>query len=56
MLGAYDGASLGQNNDAERINYLTDTLTTMGSDTQPKGHDGASSGSCATGSAVFVGY
>jgi len=56
MLGAYDGASLGQNNDAERINYLTDTLTTMGSDTQPKGHDGASSGSCATGSAAFVGY
>jgi len=56
MLGAYDGASLGQNNDAEKINYLTDTYTQMGSDTQPKGHDGASSGSCATGSAVFVGY
>jgi hypothetical protein len=56
MLGAYDAAPLGQNNDAERINYLTDTYTQLGSDTQPKGHDGASSGSCATGSAAFVGY
>jgi len=55
MLGAYDGG-YGQNNDAEKVNYLTDTSTAMGSDTQPKGHDGASSGSCATGSAVFVGY
>ena len=54
MLGAYDGA--GQNNDAGRLNYLTDVWTALGSDTQPKGHDGASSGSCATGSAVFVGY
>ena len=56
MLGAYDAAPLGQNNDAEKVNYLTDTSTAMGSDTQPKGHDGASSGSCATGSAAFVGY
>jgi hypothetical protein len=55
MLGAYDGG-YGQNNDAERINYLTDTYTQLGSDTQVKGHDGASSGSCATGSAAFVGY
>ena len=54
MLGAYDGA--GQNNDAGRLNYLTDVYTALGSDTQPKGHDGCSSGSCATGSAVFVGY
>jgi len=53
MLGAYDGA--GQNNDAAKVNYLTDTYTAMGSDTQPKGHDGASSGCCATGAAVFVG-
>lgn len=56
MLGAYDSSPLGQNNDAEKINYLTDTYTQMGSDTQPKGHDGASSGACATGSAAFVGY
>jgi len=54
MLGAYDGS--GQNNDAGKMNYLTDTWTAMGSDTQPKGHDGCSSGSCATGSAVYVGY
>ena len=53
MLGAYDGA--GQNNDAARMNYLTDTWTALGSDAQPKGHDGASSGTCATGAAVFVG-
>ena len=53
MLGAYDGA--GQNNDAGKLNYLTDVWTAMGADTQPKGHDGASSGTCATGAAVFVG-
>lgn len=55
MLGAYDG-SYGQNNDAEKINYLTDTYTQLGSDSQVKGHDGASSGSCSTGAAAFVGY
>ena len=55
MLGAYDGG-YGQNNDAEKVNYLTDTYTQLGSDTQVKGHDGASSGCSATGSAVFVGY
>lgn len=53
MIGAYDGA--GQNNDAARLNYLTDTYTALGSDSQPKGHDGASSGASATGAAVFVG-
>ena len=52
LLGAYDGA---QNNDAGRMNYLTDVWTALGSDAQPKGHDGASSGTCATGAAVFVG-
>lgn len=56
MLGAYDSSPLGQNNDAERINYLTDTYTKLGSDTEIKGHDGASSGCCATGSAAIVGY
>lgn len=53
MLGAYDGA--GQNNDTARLNYLTDVWTALGSDAQPKGHDGASSGCCATGSAIFAG-
>lgn len=55
MLGAYDG-NYGQNNDAEKINYLTDTYTQLGSDSQVKGHDGASSGCCATGAAALVGY
>jgi hypothetical protein len=54
MLGAYDGA--GQNNDTARLNYLTDVWTALGSDAQPKGHDGASSGCCASGSAAFIGY
>jgi hypothetical protein len=54
MLAAYDGAA--QNNDAGRMNYLTDVWTALGSDAQPKGHDGASSGCCASGSAAFVGY
>ena len=54
QLGAYDGSA--QTNDAAKINYLTDTLTVMGADTQPKGHDGASSGTCASGAASLVGY
>lgn len=54
QIGAYDGAA--QTNDAAKVNYLTDTVTGMGADTQPKGHDGASSGTCATGAAVLVGY
>lgn len=54
QVGAYDGAA--QTNDAAKINYLTDTLTIMGADTQPKGHDGSSSGSCASGAASLVGY
>ena len=54
QLGAYDGAA--QTNDSAKINYLTDTLTVMGADTQPKGHDGSSSGTCASGAASLVGY
>ena len=54
QLGAYDGSA--QTNDASKINYLTDTLTIMGADTQPKGHAGSSSGTCSTGAASLVGY
>lgn len=54
MIGAYDGSA--QNNDSAKLNYLSDTWTALGSDTQPKGHDGASSGCCATGAATLVGY
>jgi hypothetical protein len=51
-LGHYNGA---QNNDTYKINYLTDALTAMGSDTQPKGHDGMSSGCCASAAASVLG-
>lgn len=51
-LGSFNGA---QTNNTQKINYLTDTSTAMGSDTQPKGHDGMSSGCCGTASAQMLG-
>jgi hypothetical protein len=51
-LGSYNG---NQTNNTQKINYLTDTSTAMGSDTQPKGHDGMSSGCCGTASAMLLG-
>jgi hypothetical protein len=51
-LGSYNG---NQTNNTQKINYLTDTSTAMGSDTQPKGHDGMSSGCCGTASAFLLG-
>ena len=51
-LGSYNGA---QTNNTQKINYLTDTSTAMGSDTQPKGHNGMSSGACGTASATVLG-
>lgn len=51
-LGSYNGA---QTNNTQKINYLTDTSTAMGADTQPKGHDGMSSGCCGTGAAALLG-
>lgn len=51
-LGSYNG---NQTNNTQKINYLTDTSTAMGSDTQPKGHDGMSSGCCGTASAALLG-
>lgn len=53
-IGSYNG-NIGQTNNTQKINYLTDTSTSMGSDTQPKGHDGMSSGCCGTASAMMVG-
>lgn len=51
-LGQYNGA---QNNVTTKFNYLTDTCTAMGSDTQPKGHDGMSSGANASASRYMLG-
>ncbi len=51
-LGSYNG---NQTNNSQKINYLTDTSSAMGSDTQPKGHDGMSSGCCGTASAQMLG-
>jgi hypothetical protein len=51
-IGSYNGD---QTNNTQKINYLTDTSTAMGSDTQPKGHDGMSSGCCGTASATVLG-
>lgn len=51
-LGHYNGA---QNNNTYKVHSLTDVYTVMGSDTQPKGHDGASSGACSSASAMILG-
>lgn len=51
-LGQYNGV---QNNLTYKQNYFTDSITAMGSDTQPKGHDGASSAGSGTASAYLLG-
>jgi hypothetical protein len=51
-LGQYNGV---QNNVTSKFMYLTDTCTAMGSDTQPKGHDGMSSGANASASRFILG-
>jgi len=51
-VGHYNGA---QNNNTYKVNSLTDVYTVLGSDTQPKGHDGASSGATASASAMILG-
>ena len=51
-IGAYNGT---QNNNSTKTSYLTDTCIAMGSDTQPKGHDGMSSAACGTASAQMLG-
>lgn len=52
QLGNYNGA---QNNNAYKINYANDTLTAGGSDMQPKGHDGMSSGACGSAASSVLG-
>ena len=50
-LGAYNGT---QNNNSQKVSYITDTSVALGSDGQPKGHGGMSSGSCGTGSVTIL--
>ena len=51
-VGHYNGA---QNTNTYRVNYLSDVYTVLGSDAQPKGHAGMSSGACASAAASVVG-
>jgi hypothetical protein len=51
-LGQYDGA---QNNNAAKTYYTTDSSVALGSNGQPKGHGGMSSGCCGTGSCTLLG-
>lgn len=51
-LGHYNGV---QNNNTYKVNSLTDVYTVLGSDAQPKGHDGASSAATASGSSMILG-
>lgn len=48
-LGNYNGA---QNNQTFKVNYQTDSTTSLGATAEPKGHDGMSSAHCASASAV----
>jgi len=52
QLGNYNGA---QNNNAYKISFVNDTLTAGGADMQPKGHDGMSSGCCASAASAILG-
>jgi hypothetical protein len=52
-VGSYNGSA--QTNNTQKTMYLTDTVIAMGSDTQPKGHDGASSGATGSASALIIG-
>ena len=52
-LGSYNGA--GQTNNSTKTMYLTDTVTAMGSSTQPSGHGGMSSGATGSASALILG-
>ena len=52
-LGSYNGAN--QTNNSTKTSYLTDSCVALGSDGQPKGHGGMSSGSCGSGSVTLLG-
>lgn len=50
-LGHYNGA---QNNNTYRIVHATDSIASLGSDAQPKGHNGMSSAATASASASMI--
>jgi hypothetical protein len=52
-LGSYNGAN--QTNNSTKTMYLTDTVTAMGSSTQPSGHAGMSSGAAGSASSLILG-
>ena len=52
QLGNYNGA---QNNNAYKISFVNDVLTAGGCDMQAKGHDGMSSGCCASAASSVLG-
>ena len=52
-IGEYNGSS--QNNNSAKTYYTTDSCVALGSTGQPKGHGGASSGCCGTGSVTLLG-
>jgi len=51
-IGEYDGVQV---NTSRKFTYPTDTITTGGTDLQPKGADGRSSAASASAAAQFVG-
>lgn len=51
-VGHYNGL---QNNNTYKVHSITDVYTVLGSDAQPKGHAGASSGATASASALILG-
>lgn len=52
-IGSYNNAA--QTNNTTKVTFTTDSCVAMGSDTQPKGHAGMSSGCCGSASSVIVG-
>ena len=51
-VGHYNGA---QNNNTYKVHSITDVYTVMGAETQPKGHDGASSAAMSSASSMILG-
>ena len=52
-IGSYNGSA--QTNNSTKTYYTTDSCVALGSNGQPKGHGGASSGCCGTGSCTLLG-
>jgi len=52
-IGSYNNSN--QTNNSTKTSYTTDSCVALGSNGQPKGHGGMSSGSCGTGSCALLG-